>query len=196
MKEDILNYQLLELYQKQYAHEVERSEKLTARVQFLLTIYTILLAGTSFFLIHLPPLDGSVLIWLHCLFLVCEVLALILSLYYAVKFLCAENDASVSPPEAIYMFKADIESFNATARPEYLLDIDNEIESLLTDQYVEAATLRFEQNNRKYGYFMSALLTIVTAAALAILCAIPYFALSVGRDKPALKVEVVDVQRK
>lgn len=180
--DEALEKDLLKVYEKFYFSELERSEKLTARMSILLTIYTLLVGGAGFFLSNLPVNGAAgLIVWFYPA-LGGEIIALLFSLRYAAAFLLYNNYAFTLPAQGIEDFVSYLKKTNASARDRYIadtgrpsIDIKSEMTGWLKSQYVEAATMNFEENNRKLGALANALRSVTLAVLLGILTALPYF---------------------
>jgi hypothetical protein len=73
-------------------------------------------------------------------------------------------------------------------------EIDSELLTLLSSQYVEASTYNFDDNNRRSAYFHYAVVGALCVVVLELLAAVPYFYARQGDDEKARKVEIVNLK--
>lgn len=188
---DTPEQRLLSVYNGFYAAELDRREKLNARFSVLAVIYSVVIGAMAACLAGLPRDLGDARTVLLLAALSLEGLSLLVSTYFAIRFLIVEKYAYVMPAGEIRRYFQKFDEFNDVSPTESGRDMNDEITAFLTDQFVTAATINFDENNVRLGTYSNALRWLMAAVVIALLSGIPYLLIKYGSDRDLLK----DVQK-
>lgn len=162
-------------YEKVFYQELDRKEKLYARLNMPFAIIAAVLTFLSYMLSKAPTTeDGTTAIWFWIFYLCTCIVLFIGSLYFRAAWALRDSDRGI--PTLL-----DLETHRRNFSDNYQIywdtpeEADAHFKNLLQNYFIEGATINTE-NNDKRGIYIRSLSNYATAAILlALLSFIPFY---------------------
>lgn len=164
-----INEKLFNHYKEAYHFELGRKDQITSNLNLPLTVLTLVGALLAYYLENLPSGIPNYLTYLIIVLIVASILCMCSSIYFLYRCLFGYTYGYVSNTQMIAEHVKALRIYNEFVAEDKRLDIDKELEALLSEQYSICATENWYNNKRKLGYLGSATKSLLfTVIALAI----------------------------
>ncbi len=164
---------VIAIYESAYTYELQRRDRLNARLSLPIAVIPILLGAISVLLsdLHqLPPWMSLVCLGVHGM----ATVGIGYALYAITRAFSIHRYRHVANLGSLDAYLHNIEEYNEEASDDQI-DIEGELTRLLREQYRDCTVINIERNGLKNGYFIRALRALAAAALMIAVAAAPHY---------------------
>jgi len=182
---------LLPLYEKAYNFELEQKNTINCRLNFPITISTIIIGALFFFIKELPKIDGSICCFIFFIAFVLIIISLVFALcYFARSILFYKYDYVKSIGTIDSIIRA-LKKYNDNEKNTEKRDIEKELIFFLLSQYKISADNNRNLNIVKSGYFRRTIEWLFAAVVFLVIAMPLYFLKTYNLPQKIYKIEIV-----
>ncbi len=164
-----INEKLFNHYKEAYLFELGRKDQITSNLNLPLTVLTLVGALLAYYLENLSSGSPNYLTYIIIVLIVASIAGMCSSVYFLYRCLFGYTYGYVSNTQMIAEHVKALHMYNEYVADDKRVDIDKELEAILSEQYSICATENWYNNKRKLGYLGSATKSLLfTVIALAI----------------------------
>lgn len=185
---------LFEHYKETYYREFKRKDSLNSSINIPLTIITLLVGVLAFFINNLPNNILSLSVIFFYIFLLGFMFFLIFSVYFFIRSIFNHTYGYIPNSVSIDKYYNELSRYNSRVKELNKIEIDNEINNLLKEQYCKFSKFNYESNNKKSGYIHHTTLFLILGIIFSSCCGIFYFVNKYNQPVEAFKVEIINTK--
>tara|TARA_R110002033_G_scaffold124195_1_gene166320 strand:- start:8995 stop:9729 length:735 start_codon:yes stop_codon:yes gene_type:complete len=163
----------LKLYEKLYTQEVERRDRIQARLNFPLAILLAFSGLASFIIQNIPSLEGIYAYSFWILFGI-AIAATLTSFIFLSRVLIKYSDCLVASPEKMEEYYIELEDYNGKSQPFTKLT-DKKFAQYLLNTFRDAGTKMGNSNDQRSENLYTATVSIIIAIAAILLSLVPFY---------------------
>lgn len=163
----------LKLYEKLYTQELERRDRIHARLNFPLAILLAFSGLASFIIQNIPPLEGIYAYSFWCLFTI-AMIATVISFIFLRRVLLNYSDCLVASPDKMEEYYIELEKYNGKSG-QFKKLTDKKFTQYLLNTFRDAGTQMGNSNDQRSENLYSATRAIIIAIAAVLFSLVPFY---------------------